>query len=371
MTVSSLKPEPFLIEPIFSPRIWGAKSLAPLFPEKTHLAEPLGEAWLTAVDCKIATGSFAGKTLGEAWREMPPEWRGMQFTEGGDFPILIKFIFPNEKLSIQVHPNDAYAAAHEAAAGGRGKTEMWHVILAEHGAHVLVGTKANVSKQQVLDAIGNDTLENLLESHPVYNGDTFFVPAGTPHTIGPGMILCEVQEYSDLTYRLYDYGRKDAKGKPRDLHVQKALEVMHLDKTVRGAVPPLTLYSGGHRKLGKRSLLCGCRYFSVERWEFSEEMGGTSLRRGFAFDILVVLRGRGQIGWSSSSQTPWNAGRSWGHVDFEPGQCWFVPACLSATPGNAAHATILRAYVPDLAALRSELNSEHHSQAEIAQTVFG
>lgn len=371
MSASSLKPEPFRIEPIFSPRIWGSRSLAPLFPEKTNLAEPLGEAWLTGVDCKIATGPFGGKTLGEAWREMPPEWRGTQFSESGDFPVLIKFIFPNDKLSIQVHPDDAYASTHEQAAGGRGKTEMWHAVLAERGAQVLVGTKPGVSKQNVLDAIANNALENLMEKHPVFNGDTFFVPAGMPHTIGPGMILCEVQEYSDLTYRLYDYGREDAKGKPRELHVQKALDVMDLVKRVTGTVPPLTLYSGGHKKIGKRTLLCGCRYFAVERWEFSKDMGGTSLRRGFSFDILVVLSGKGGLGWSSNSQMPWNERRGWGRVDFEVGQCWFVPACLAATPGNAAHATILRAYVPDLAALRSELRVEHHSEAAIAQTVFG
>ncbi len=157
-----MKPEPFRIDPIFVPRIWGARSLAPLYPEKSDLLEPIGEAWLTGVDCKVASGPFAGKTLGEAWREMPPEWRGTRFTEPGDFPILVKFIFPNDKVSIQVHPDDAYAAAYEKAAGGRGKTEMWHVVLAEHGAHVFVGTKPGVSKQLLLDAIANNTLENLL-----------------------------------------------------------------------------------------------------------------------------------------------------------------------------------------------------------------
>ena len=185
---------------------------------------------------------------------MPPEWRGTRFTEPGDFPILVKFIFPNDKLSIQVHPDDAYAAAHEKAAGGRGKTEMWYVVSAEHDSYVLAGTKPGVSKQQFLEAISSQTLENLLERHSVYNGDTFFVPAGTPHTIGPGMILCEVQEYSDLTYRVYDYGRIDAKGKPRELHVQKALQV-----------PSLPLYSGSYGIGGKRMLLSACRYFAVER----------------------------------------------------------------------------------------------------------
>jgi hypothetical protein len=146
---------------------------------------------------------------------------------------------------------------------------------------------------------------------------------------------------------------------------------MHLGKTVPGTILPLALYSGGHRKIGKRTLLCGCHYFAVERWEFSKDMGGTAVRRGFAFDILVTLNGKGQLGWSDNAQTPWKERRNRGRVDFQPGQCWFIPACLSVAPGTNSHATILRAYVPDLTALRSELKAERHSEAAIARTVFG
>src|SRR5262252_2901760 len=181
---SPVKPEPFRIEPKFVERIWGMRSLAPLFPKKTNLQEPIGEVWLTAVDCKIATGPFAGKTLGEAWTEMPPEWRGTHIIEPGDFPLLIKFIFPNDKLSIQVHPDDAYAALHEQAAGGRGKTEMWHVVSAEPNSRVLVGLRPDVDKSTFLRALASHQLEDLFESHVVHAGDTLFVPAGTPHTIG-------------------------------------------------------------------------------------------------------------------------------------------------------------------------------------------
>ena len=119
-----MRPTPARIEPILSPRLWGARSLAPLFPEKSDLTEPLGEAWLTGVDCRIASGPFAGKTLGEAWTEMPAEWRGSRAVAEANFPVVVKFIFPTEKLSLQVHPDDAYASVHEKAAGGRGKTEM-------------------------------------------------------------------------------------------------------------------------------------------------------------------------------------------------------------------------------------------------------
>jgi len=228
-----VKPEPTRIEPIFSPRLWGSRSLAPFYPEKSNLADPLGEAWLTGVDCKIASGPFVGKSLGNAWNAMPAEWRGTQLASCKDFPILVKFIFPQEKLSIQVHPDDAYAAAHEQPAGGRGKTEMWHAVSSEPGASLLLGLKPGTDKKKFLDAMTENGLEDIFQSHSVSVGDTFFVAPGTPHTIGPHMILCEVQEYSDLTYRVYDYGRVDGKGKPRELHIEKALEVMKF-----GAAPP-------------------------------------------------------------------------------------------------------------------------------------
>lgn len=338
------------------PRIWGARSLAPLYPEKSNPPEPIGEVWLTGVDCKVASGPFVGKTLGEAWREMPTEWRGARFAQQVDFPILVKFIFPKDKLSIQVHPDDTYAAAHEQAAGGRGKTEMWHVVQAEPGAHVLVGTKPGVSKPQFLEAIANQTLEHLLEKHPVYNGDTFFVPAGTPHTIGASMILCEVQEYSDLTYRVYDYGRKDSMGKTRELHIEKALEVMRFSKYTGAKVPSLSLFSGdGRDGGGTRTLLSACRYFTVERWELYERFP-TFQSPGRQFDIHVILGGNGRFGR--------------GRFDFLAGECWFIPACLGSMPSATRHAAILRAYVPDLAALRSELKVEHHSEAAIARTIF-
>src|SRR5258708_7561973 len=235
-----MNPEPFRIEPTFSPRLWGSRSLAPLYPEKSNLAEPVGEAWISDVKCRVATGSFAGITLAGAWREMPAEWRGTMFAHSRDFPLLAKFIFPTDKLSIQVHPDDAYAAAHERAAGGRGKTEMWHVVSAEPDARLLAGLKEGVTKEKFLSALADHTLEDLFQSHEVHAGDTFYIPAGMPHTIGPNMVICEVQEYSDLTYRLYDYDRRDPNGKPRELHVAKAMEVIHFNSATggRSAPPP-------------------------------------------------------------------------------------------------------------------------------------
>jgi mannose-6-phosphate isomerase len=348
-----VKPEPFRIEPKFVPRIWGARSLAPLYPEKTNLTEPIGEVWLTGVDGKVATGPFAGKILSEAWREMPAEWRGSRFTEAGNFPILIKFIFPNDKLSIQVHPDDAYAAANEKAAGGRGKTEMWYVVSAEPGAKVLVGLKPGVNKEVFLQALASHTLEDLFEEHAVSAGDTFFVPARTPHTIGPGMVICEIQEYSDLTYRVYDYGRVDAHGKARELHLEKALEVMNFGPRGGGKVTPLPLPD----EAATRSLLAGCHYFATERWELLSNIQSES--RLERFELFIVLAGTGYIHGRGSP------------LRFKCGECWFIPASLghfSLQPEQRS--AIIRSYVPDPASFRADLMKWGLSKEEIARTVI-
>ncbi len=354
MSASSLKPEPFRIEPIFSPRIWGSRSLAPLFPEKTNLAEPLGEAWLTGLDCKIATGPFAGRTLGATWHEMSEEWRGSALKAVKEFPLLAKFIFPKDKLSIQVHPDDAYAAVHEKGSGGCGKTEMWYIVSAEPGAQLLAGLKPGVTKEKFLESLASHTLENLFQAPHVHAGDTFFIPAGMPHTIGPDMIVCEVQEYSDLTYRIFDYDRVDAHGKPRELHIEKALEVIHFGFSRGGKVPPLALgASGQHAKL-----LCACHYFAVERLEFSErcEFAGDSEH----FQLLIILAGRGNLGWPASA------------ARYNAGECWFLPASVDLAALHPLQSTIvLRAYVPDIAALPKHLHDSGISASAIAQSVFG
>jgi mannose-6-phosphate isomerase len=352
-SIERMNPEPFRIEPMFSPRIWGALSLAPLFPDKTNLPEPVGEAWLTGLDCCVATGQFAGKTLREAWQQMPPAWRGSHPAGAPDFPLLLKFIFPMDKLSIQVHPDDAYAAAHEKGAYRAGKTEMWHAVSARPGAQVLVGLQPGVDQETFLEALSTHTLENLFERHVVHAGDTFFIPAGTPHTIGPGMVLCEVQQYSDLTYRVYDYGRTDAHGNPRELHIAKALDVLRFGSTGRGKITPLSLGPAN----GKASLLCACRYFAAERMEFSERC---EFRTGAdRFELLAILAGQGNLAWPASA------------LRYSAGQCWFLPASLDLAALDPLEPTaILRAYVPDVAALRYQLHAAGLSAKAISHSVF-
>lgn len=348
-----MNPAPLRIEPIFSPRIWGARSLAPLYPNKTNLAEPLGEAWLTGLDCRVDSWPFRGKSLAETWNDMPAEWRGTRFAAGDAFPLLVKFIFPTEKLSIQVHPDDAYASAHEKDAGGRGKTEMWHIFSAEPNAQVLLGLKPGVGRQEFLRGLEQHTLESLFQAHPVQTGDTIFVPAGSPHTIGTGMIVFEVQQYSDLTYRVYDYGRLDSGGKPRELHVEKALAVTNFGGTTVGRTSPLPLPA----EEGDRWLLAACRYFATERREATDPF--TVVMDSSHFDLIVPLSGEGILRTNDFA------------FPFGQGECWFLPANLGEyhVQPIKGMATLIRTYVPDLATLRAELKSAGHAKAA-ERTVF-
>lgn len=316
-----MKPVPCRLEPQFVPRIWGARSLAPLFPEKTHLEAPVGEVWLTGNDCVFAGGPFAGRALGEAWRAMPPEWAGTRLDTRKPFPLLVKFLFPEDILSIQVHPDDAYARLHEAHTGWTGKTEMWHAIAARPGAEVLVGLKEEITPESFRAAIADGTAENCLKRIPVQAGDTIFVPAGTVHTIGAGLVLCEIQENSDLTYRVFDYHRPGLDGQPRPLHIEKALAVTRFGRQLGGKTPPLSRHA------------LHCSYFETRRLDFAEPLAAETRRE--RFELLIVLEGSGHIEAVGE------------RAGYGRGQAWLLPAALGAYRlAPSAPSAALRSFVP-------------------------
>lgn len=340
---------PARLEPIFSPRPWGSRSLAPFFPEQSSLASPVGEAWLTGSDCRFTNGPFAGRKLGEVWPRVPAEWIGTTSREpSSSFPLLVKFIFTEEKLSVQVHPDDSCASRHEQAASACGKTEMWYALRANPEANVLVGLKPNVTAAQFKRAIADGTAEELLTRIPVAAGESIFVPAGTVHTIGPGLVLCEIQQQSDLTYRVYDYDRRDANGKPRDLHVEKALEAIHFGEQPNVKIRPLRVERNGITK----SYFAICRYFATEKWEFSGSItASTSLEH---FDLLIFLEGHGHL----------LARRE--RFEYGPAQVWLLPAALGSYEIETASGTsLLRTYVPPVATeLTRDLRKEGIAEAE-------
>lgn len=288
------------ILPEFVPRPWGCRTLAPLFEMPSGVSDPIGEVWLTSMDCRVALTDSKEPTgtLGEFWSQLLAVERGSS-TEGFErFPLLLKFIFTAEKLSVQVHPGDKYAQQNEDEPWG--KTEAWHILHAEPDAWVKVGFQDGVSSDQVEAAWGKPEMEGLLNHLPVATGDTVFVPAGTVHAIGPGLCLCEIQQYSDVTYRVYDYGRLGLDGNPRQLHLEKARAVANLKAVSAGRLSSFSVEAMGR--------LVANPYFAIRDCQF-----GGSFKvapNSESFDVFVICDGNG---------TARNEGRKW---NFRPGDTY-------------------------------------------------
>ena len=239
---------PRQLHPSFREKVWGATQLQPWFPD-------------------------SDRKIGEVW-----------FEDAGELSLLVKFIFTSEKLSVQVHPGDEYARAHHNSPG---KTEMWHVLRAGPDAKIAAGFREPLSRKRLEDAARSGEIEDLLEWYPARAGDTFFIPAGTVHAIGPGLAICEIQQHSDVTYRLYDYGR------PRELHIERALDVC-------ARIPhPARAESQGN-------VLVSSPYFTTSRLIAQST---TRLPPAADFELLIAIEGRGEIAGSP----------------LEPGQVWYVP----------------------------------------------
>jgi mannose-6-phosphate isomerase len=329
---------PSRLAPLFVPRIWGSRNLAPLFDSAPAAVEPIGEVWLTGDKCPFASGPLAGRSLGEAWPGLSQEWKGRRLQATARIPLLVKFIFPEEKLSVQVHPDDEYARRHEAAAGGAGKTEMWYAAAARPGAELLLGMEPGITAEIFHQALTDSDVERCLTRRAVQTGDAFFVPAGSVHTIGPGVLLCEVQENSDITYRIFDYNRRQADGSTRPLHIRQALEVLNFGPQRCAKMRGVSV----QQESAKRTYLAACRYFATEIWEFT---GAIQVAIDpDRFELLIPLQGHGRIHWRSES------------MPYNPGEAWLLPAALGEYDLAAQAATkLLRTYVPDLEQLSREL----------------
>jgi len=272
---------PFRLAPWFSPRPWGRRDLRPWYAaSELGTTEPVGEAWLTGPASVVETGAMRGQTLAQVVAENGDEAVGTGSGEGGaEFPLLVKLLFPADKLSVQVHPDDAQA---QAMGQLRGKTECWYVLEAEPGATVALGLREGATANAVRAAIANGTMEEWMEWVPVEVGDMVFVDAGTVHAIGPGVVLLETQQTSDITFRMYDYGR------PRELHVEQALGVMKT-RTEAGKVRPRAM--DGFTRLMER------KYFVVDRYDIAgvgEEVvpvEGAGCLVGLSGDAMIESEG--------------------------------------------------------------------------------
>lgn len=277
--------EPQLLKGACKDYIWGGTRLRTEY-NQTSDAPKIAESWLLSCHpdgpSVIAGGRCAGMPLPEYLKLAGPDVLGEDCRKFPDFPLLIKLIDAKDRLSIQVHPDDAYASAH---GGGFGKTEMWYVVDCEPGAALYYGFDHPIGKEEFRRRISDNTLEEVLNRAPVHPGDVFFIEAGTLHAIGAGILIAEIQQNSNYTYRIYDYGRLGNDGKPRQLHIQQALDVTRTVPPSRPARP-----QGRREDLGgyRRRLLAECGIFTVYRLEAGE---APLTADGKSFHSLLCLDG--------------------------------------------------------------------------------
>ncbi|MCD7806412.1 MAG: class I mannose-6-phosphate isomerase [Lachnospiraceae bacterium] len=306
--------EPFLLSPVGKDYLWGGTRLKEQY-SKELVQNPLAETWECSTHpdgiSTVASGKYQGQKLDQVLRACPG-LKGTRHLDREGLPILIKLIDAKQDLSVQVHPNDEYANIHEN--GSLGKTEMWYVLAASQGAGLVYGFYHDMEKETVRASVADGTIEKYLQKVPVKKDDMFFVPAGCVHAIGAGVLLAEVQESSNLTYRLYDYGRVDKNGKPRPLHVEKALEAAQMEGSSRPRQPMRVLK---FRRGQASEFLCRCKYFQVERillnTQQCREMA--SFQTGSdSFQVFLCTEGCGVFYWTG------------GMLNFYQGDCIFIPA---------------------------------------------
>ena len=307
------KNKPLMLKPSGKDYLWGGKRLNDEFEKGIELS-PLAETWECSTHpdgpSYVVGGEFDGKELAEVLRKHP-EYLGERHKDEKELPILIKFIDAQKDLSIQVHPTDKYAKEYEN--GQRGKTEMWYILDASKDAKLIYGLNKRCAKEEIKTAIKNATLMNYLQQVPVEKDDLFFIRAGTIHALGAGVLVAEIQESSNLTYRLYDYDRIGKDGKKRELHVDKALAVADLNNSMEPRQPLRVLkYQQGVAS----ELLTRCKYFEVYRMLVNTERRQKVYYQAdeISFRVLLCVNGCGTISCKNES------------IAFYKGDCIFVPA---------------------------------------------
>lgn len=304
---------PLLLKAPIKDYLWGGTRLIDEFGFKTD-KEKAAEAWVLSChkdgNSIVKNGEHAGKTLQEVLDVWGKEVLGAKAAGFTYFPILIKLIDAKDRLSVQVHPDDEYALAHE---GEYGKTEMWYVVDCDEGAQLIYGFNQDISQGEFLERINNNNLSPVCNYVPVKKGDVFFIETGTMHAIGKGILIAEVQQNSNTTYRVSDYGRLGADGKPRQLHIKQAIEVTKTEVPTMpyGNVGDVTLYPFGTvRELAK------CDYFTAELINLD---GNVGVYDNESFISLLVTEGEVLLSYTG------------GMMSLKKGDSVFVPATLKVS----------------------------------------
>ena len=319
-----LKTYPLQFEPILKERIWGGEKL------KTILNKPItskitGESWeLSTVEGDVsivANGELKGKSLMDLINETPNEILGTEVYKrfGKQFPLLFKYLDAREDLSIQVHPNDKLAKERHNSFG---KTEMWYVTQADADARIIVGFKENSSKEEYLKHLNDKTLVSILDTVKAKPGDVFFLETGTVHAIGAGLVVAEIQQTSDITYRLYDFDRKDAQGNTRELHVDLALDAINYNK-----VDTQKKYE---TKTNASNVVVDCPYFTTNFLPLENKLEVS--KSGETFTVYMCIEGNFEIEYDGFKQS------------YKKGDTVLVPAEINAFILNG-NASILEIYI--------------------------
>ncbi len=302
---------PFLLSPIGKNYLWGGSKLMSEYNKNIDL-DIIAETWECSTNpdgySSVASGSFKCQTLKNVLKQNPEFLGTNNINEKGEIPILIKLIDARQNLSIQVHPTDEYAFKNEN--GQNGKNEMWYILEAEDDAKLIKGFKGEVNRNLVKEAVENKEIEQYLNKVKVKSGDAFYIKAGTVHSIGAGIVIAEIQQNSNLTYRLYDYDRTDKNGKKRELHLQKALDVIdYKNENEDFKCGEAVKYSEGY--ISKK--VCECENFKVYKENINSKNIAFNTNKE-SFQVFLCINGSGKLDFDGQ------------FIDIKKGDCVFVPA---------------------------------------------
>ena len=335
---------PLKFKPIFKTIVWGGEKIAPYKGVETT-QEHIGESWeLSGVkgnESVVANGALAGKTIAELVKECKGKLVGehVYANTGDEFPLLIKFIDALTDLSIQVHPNDKLAAVRHN--GSKGKTEMWYVVAAEPGAHLLAGMTQEITPEEYEKRVADGTITDVLARHDVHPGDVFFLPAGRIHAICGGCFIAEIQQTSDITYRIYDYGRLGLDGKPRQLHTELAKDAIDY-KVYPEYRTPYTPVKNAENEV------VSCKYFTTSIYDLDKAVT-KNLEDTDSFLVVMCLSGHGTL---TDAEPVYDAegrrGPTKGHlIDLRQGETVLIPASSASVTFTPAEGgmKVLTSYI--------------------------
>ncbi len=323
--------EPFKVNPVFLEKIWGGDALSKKLGKHVDVTIKIGESWEVSGEkpyqSTILNGPYKGLPLGDFCEHYGRDFLGS--CECTSFPLLYKFIDANDKLSVQVHPDDTQTVNNTW--GIRGKTECWYVVDAQEGATIITGLKKDITRNTMRTAIADGSFRSMLQEETVHPGDLFFIPSGTIHAIMAGSLIYEVQESSDITFRVYDWDRCDTKGNPRDLHIDNAIMVSNCTAHGSARITPVIIEHNGYT----RSIRVICRYFSLEEYNLTKGVSAVVSAKK-SFSVITAVKGAATIHCNNSM------------LEIDHGDSACIPALSNYTVVSKDKSTLLVSSVPDI-----------------------